>query len=118
MPTRLKQTRKKRGNVQMGYGRVGKHRKHPSGRGNLGAFQHHRIMFAKYHPGYIGKIKMRHYHLLPNREYNPTVILDSLWSVVSENIRTQIPEGKLPVIDVIRAVCFYLLVLNGCIGIF
>ena len=33
MTARLRKTRKLRGHVQMGYGRVGKHRKHPSGRG-------------------------------------------------------------------------------------
>ena len=47
MTTRLKQTRKKRGHVCMGYGRVGKHRKHPGGRGNAGGQHHHRINFDK-----------------------------------------------------------------------
>ncbi|VUZ57004.1 unnamed protein product [Hymenolepis diminuta] len=37
-------------------GRVGKHRKHPGGRGNAGGEHHHRINFCKYHPGYFGKI--------------------------------------------------------------
>jgi len=36
-----------RGNVQMGHGRVGKHRKHPSGRGNAGGQHHHRILMDK-----------------------------------------------------------------------
>jgi large subunit ribosomal protein L27Ae len=31
----------------MGYGRVGKHRKHPGGRGNAGGQHHHRILFDK-----------------------------------------------------------------------
>jgi large subunit ribosomal protein L27Ae len=35
---------------------VGKHRKHPSGRGNAGGQHHHRILFDKYHPGYFGKV--------------------------------------------------------------
>lgn len=39
----------------MGYGRVGKHRKHPSGRGNAGGQHHKRIWMDKYHPGYFGK---------------------------------------------------------------
>jgi len=43
----------------MGYGRIGKHRKHPSGRGNAGGQHHKRIMMDKYHPGYFGKVGMR-----------------------------------------------------------
>jgi large subunit ribosomal protein L27Ae len=46
-PTRFKQTRHKRGQVTMGYGRVGKHRKHPGGRGNAGGQHHHRTLFDK-----------------------------------------------------------------------
>lgn len=33
MPTRFSKTRKHRGHVSAGHGRVGKHRKHPGGRG-------------------------------------------------------------------------------------
>ena len=36
MVARLKQTRKLRGHVSMGHGRIGKHRKHPGGRGKAG----------------------------------------------------------------------------------
>nr|CAD1826111.1 unnamed protein product [Ananas comosus var. bracteatus] len=36
MTTRLKKNRKKRGHVSAGHGRIGKHRKHPGGRGNAG----------------------------------------------------------------------------------
>ena len=53
----LKKNRKKRGHVSAGHGRVGKHRKHPSGRGNAGGQHHHRILFDKYHPGYFGKVR-------------------------------------------------------------
>ena len=52
----LKHNRKKRGHVSAGHGRVGKHRKHPSGRGNAGGQHHHRINMDKYHPGYFGKV--------------------------------------------------------------
>ncbi|KAF5746565.1 60S ribosomal protein L27A [Tripterygium wilfordii] len=55
MTTRLRKNRKKRGHVSAGHGRIGKHRKHPGGRGNAGGMHHHRIMFDKYHPGYFGK---------------------------------------------------------------
>lgn len=53
----LKKNRKKRGHVSAGHGRVGKHRKHPGGRGNAGGQHHHRIMMDKYHPGYFGKVR-------------------------------------------------------------
>jgi len=31
----------------MGYGRVGRHRKHPSGRGNAGGMHHLRTLYYK-----------------------------------------------------------------------
>ncbi len=43
-----------RGHVSAGHGRVGKHRKHPGGRGLAGGQHHHRTNFDKYHPGYVG----------------------------------------------------------------
>ncbi|KAK1359665.1 Large subunit ribosomal protein L27Ae [Heracleum sosnowskyi] len=59
MTTRLKKNRKKRGHVSAGHGRIGKHRKHPGGRGNAGGMHHHRILFDKYHPGYFGKVDVK-----------------------------------------------------------
>jgi hypothetical protein len=56
----LSKNRKKRGHVSAGHGRIGKHRKHPGGRGNSGGQHHHRIMFDKYHPGYFGKASVCH----------------------------------------------------------
>ena len=44
MPTRLTKTRKHRGHVSAGHGRVGKHRKHPGGRGLAGGAHHHRYV--------------------------------------------------------------------------
>ncbi len=52
----LHKNRKKRGHVSAGHGRIGKHRKHPGGRGNAGGQHHHRINYDKYHPGYFGKV--------------------------------------------------------------
>ena len=63
MTTAAKKTRKMRGHVSMGHGRIGKHRKHASGRGNAGGMHHHRILFNKYHKGYFGKHGMRVFHL-------------------------------------------------------
>lgn len=42
--------------MSAGHGRIGKKRKHPSGRGNAGGQHHHRILFDKFHPGYFGKV--------------------------------------------------------------
>ena len=44
MPTRFSNTRKHRGHVSAGHGRVGKHRKHPGGRGLAGGAHHHRCV--------------------------------------------------------------------------
>jgi len=52
----FRKNRKKRGHVSAGHGRIGKHRKHPSGRGNAGGQHHHRILYDKFHPGYFGKV--------------------------------------------------------------
>ena len=58
MSKNKKKTRKLRGHVSHGHGRIGKHRKHPGGRGNAGGQHHHRINFDQYHPGYFGKVGM------------------------------------------------------------
>ena len=63
MTTRFKKSRRMRGSVSFGHGRVGKHRKHPGGRGNAGGLLHHRTLFDLYHPGYFGKVGMRVFHL-------------------------------------------------------
>ena len=59
MSKNKKKTRKLRGHVSHGHGRIGKHRKHPGGRGNAGGQHHHRINFDQYHPGYFGKVGMK-----------------------------------------------------------
>ncbi|XP_037594391.1 60S ribosomal protein L27a-like, partial [Cebus imitator] len=105
MPSRLRKTRKLRGHVSHGHGRIGKHRKHPGGRGNAGGMLHHRINFDKYHPGYFGKVGMRHYHLKRNQSFCPTVNLDKLWTLVSEQTRVNAAKNKTgaaPIIDVVR----------------
>ncbi|KIY95849.1 60S ribosomal protein L27a-3 [Monoraphidium neglectum] len=89
MTTRLRKHRKKRGHVSAGHGRVGKHRKHPSGRGNAGGQHHHRILFDKYHPGYFGKVGMRHFHYSRNKYHCPIVNLDKIWSLVGEEASAQ-----------------------------
>ena len=119
MPTRLKKSRKKRGHVQMGHGRIGKHRKHPGGRGNAGGQHHHRILMDKYHPGYFGKVGMRHFHKLKNRTFTPTVNLDKLFNVAGEGVyeaAKNAESGKAPVIDLVSKGYFKLLG-NGQISV-
>eukprot|EP00999_Lentomonas_sp_LEN2_P001416 NODE_2454_length_567_cov_123.502273_g2404_i0.p1 GENE.NODE_2454_length_567_cov_123.502273_g2404_i0~~NODE_2454_length_567_cov_123.502273_g2404_i0.p1 ORF type:complete len:147 (+),score=31.23 NODE_2454_length_567_cov_123.502273_g2404_i0:103-543(+) len=100
MTTRLSKNRKKRGHVSAGHGRVGKHRKHPGGRGNAGGQHHHRIFFDKYHPGYFGKVGMRRFHLTRQASHRPTINLDKLWSLVAEEDRAKFAKSKeAPIID-------------------
>lgn len=130
--TTKKKTRKLRGHVSHGHGRIGKHRKHPGGRGNAGGMHHHRINFDKYHPGYFGKVHlyqtmvfilqftynifnviisfqlgMRNFHLNRNTKWCKAINLDKVWSLISEEARERcknLKDGKAPVIDVVKAV--------------
>merc|ERR1711872_44739 len=100
-----KKTRKLRGHVSHGHGRIGKHRKHPGGCGKAGLLTHHRANMDKYHPGFIGKVGMRHYHLKRNPHYCPTVNIERLWSLVTPGTLEKYSkdsEGKAPVIDCMR----------------
>uniref|UniRef100_A0A670J2W6 Large ribosomal subunit protein uL15 n=1 Tax=Podarcis muralis TaxID=64176 RepID=A0A670J2W6_PODMU len=97
MPSRLRKTRKLRGHVSHGHGR----------HGNAGGLHHHRINFDKYHPGYFGKVGMKHYHLKKNQHFCLTVNLDKLWTLVSEQAKLNDAKnqaGLAPVIDVVRSV--------------
>jgi len=113
MPTRLSKNRKKRGHVTAGHGRIGKHRKHPGGRGNAGGQHHHRIQFDRFHPGYFGKVGMRHFHKTNQQYHRPTINVDKLWSLVTDQLREHYQnaksEGVLPVIDVGRSGYFKVL---------
>lgn len=104
MTTRLRANRKKRGHVSAGHGRIGKKRKHPSGRGNAGGQHHHRILFDKYHPGYFGKVGMRHFHLNRNRCFRPIIPVERIWSLVGEEVREKAlaDASKAPLIDVTK----------------
>uniref|UniRef100_T1IZY5 Large ribosomal subunit protein uL15 n=1 Tax=Strigamia maritima TaxID=126957 RepID=T1IZY5_STRMM len=49
---------------------------------------------------------MRNFHLKKNQKFCPTVNLDRLWSLVTEQTRLRYkdhPEKKAPVIDCVRA---------------
>ncbi|KAF8321921.1 uncharacterized protein EI90DRAFT_3146411 [Cantharellus anzutake] len=103
MPTRFSKTRKHRGHVSAGYGRVGKHRKHPGGRGLAGGQHHHRTNMDKYHPGYFGKVGMRYFHLKRNPYWSPTINVDKLWSLVPEEEKAGLSSESevVPVIDIL-----------------
>ncbi|KAI4742933.1 hypothetical protein E4T44_15147 [Aureobasidium sp. EXF-8845] len=106
MPTRLSNTRKHRGHVSAGHGRVGKHRKHPGGRGLAGGQHHHRTNMDKYHPGYFGKVGMRYFHKLQNQFWAPVINLEKLWSLVPAEQREKYLSGKgdadsAPVLDLL-----------------
>mmetsp|Transcript_15470 Transcript_15470/g.29782 ORF Transcript_15470/g.29782 Transcript_15470/m.29782 type:complete len:148 (+) Transcript_15470:65-508(+) len=102
MTTRLSKNRKKRGHVSAGHGRIGKHRKHPGGRGNAGGQHHHRIMMDKYHPGYFGKVGMRYFHKLKNKFHCPVINTDKLYSLVDTAAKDLASKnaGKALVLDV------------------
>jgi len=91
-----------RGHVTHGHGRVGKHRKHPSGRGHAGGLTHLRTLFMRFHPGYFGKIGQRVFHLKQNPRYRPTINVEKIWTLVSAYVRKKFAEkkDKVPVIDV------------------
>ncbi|KAJ3294376.1 60S ribosomal protein L28 [Borealophlyctis nickersoniae] len=81
------------------------HRKHPGGRGLAGGMHHHRINMDMYHPGYFGKVGMRHFHLTHQQYWAPVVNIDKLWSLVPAEAREKVaanPTGPVPVIDVLR----------------
>ena len=70
-----------------------------------------KINFTFSHPGYFGKVGMRHFHLTKQKYWCPTINVDKLWSLVSEQTRTVYKEKTetAPVIDVVRAVSRMLL---------
>jgi large subunit ribosomal protein L27Ae len=106
MPSRLRKIRKLQGHRSHshGHGRMGKHRKHPEGRGNAGGRHHRRVNFDKYHPGYFGEVGMRHYHSKSNQSFCPTVNLDELWTLVNEqrgSIQQKNKTGAAPITNVV-----------------
>lgn len=79
-PREITLTQNSRGHVSAGHGRIGKHRKHPGGRGMAGGQHHHRTNIDKYHPGYFGKVGMRYFHKMGNGFWRPEVNLDKVCS--------------------------------------
>ena len=56
----------------------------------------------RYHPGYFGKVGMRHFHLTRQSAWCPTVNVDKLWSLVPEEAR-KAANGAAPVINTLEA---------------
>lgn len=92
-----------RGHVSAGHGRVGKHRKHPGGRGMAGGQHHHRTNIDKYHPGYFGKVGMRHFHKTQNQFWKPTINLEKVsrgakrrpWLLVASRVRALVKVATI-----------------------
>jgi len=66
----------------------------------------------KYHPGYFGKVGMRYFHKTTQKYHCPTLNLEKLWNLVSEQTRkiyAEKKEGKVPVIDCLKAGYFKVL---------
>lgn len=57
----------------------------------------------RYHPGYFGKVGMRRFHLTRQANWCPTVNVDKLWSLVSEEARKATTAGSAPVINTLEA---------------
>lgn len=68
-----------------------------------------------YHPGYFGKVGMRHFHYTKNQYHCPIVNIDKLWSLVGEEVLSKAkkasPSGPVPVIDTLAHVRASLLAL-------
>ena len=111
MTARLRKTRKLRGSVSYGGGRIGKHRKHSGGRGNAGGLTHNRTAMDRYHPGYFGKKGIRVFNLQRNHLHSPSINIDKVWSLLTENSRKLYAANKdrVPVIDVTKAGFFKVL---------
>ena len=111
MTARLRKIRKLRGSVSCGGGRIGRHRKHSGGRGNAGGLLHNRTAMDRYHPGYFGKKGIRVFNLQRNHLHSPSVNIDKLWNLLTENSRKLYASNKdrVPVIDVTKAGFFKVL---------
>ncbi|KAL9054193.1 MAG: hypothetical protein Q9162_004301 [Coniocarpon cinnabarinum] len=72
-----------------------------------GGQHHHRTNLDKYHPGYFGKVGMRHFHMLKNHYWKPSVNLDKLWTLVPAETREKylspsaMKSDTAPVVDLL-----------------
>lgn len=74
-----------------------------------GGLHHHRTNIDRFHPGYFGKLGMRHFHLTHNAYHCPIVNLEKLWTLVPEQAvelakkAKQAGSKEVPVIDTLQA---------------
>ena len=63
-----------------------------------------RTNFDKYHPGYFGKVGMRHFHLTRNMHWRPIINVDKLWTLVPAEEKEGLTESSdvVPVIDTLH----------------
>ncbi|ELK03696.1 60S ribosomal protein L27a [Pteropus alecto] len=85
---------------------AGKHRKHLEARVMLVACITTELLrqTSPSHSGSFGKVGMKLYHLKRNQSFCPTVNLDKLWTLVSEQTRVNAAKnktGNAPIIDVV-----------------
>jgi large subunit ribosomal protein L27Ae len=101
MIQKTKKTRRLRGHVSHGRGRVGKHRKHPGGRGACGASTHMKTWFQKYHPDYLGTKGQRFYHIRKNTSWAKPISASRLWSLIPKETRYNLLSNTddVPVIN-------------------
>ncbi|TBU06079.1 ribosomal protein L27a [Hamiltosporidium tvaerminnensis] len=91
--------------ISHGYGRVGKHRKHPGGRGKAGGLKHLKTLFERYHPDHFGKVGIKIFHRNKNAEFSPAINVDKLWSLIPEDVLPEFVGNesvKAPVLDLKR----------------
>ena len=60
---------------------------------------HHRTNIQRFHPGYFGKLGMRHFHLNKNSFHCPTVNVDKLHTLP----QAEASGAALPVVDCLKA---------------
>ena len=62
---------------------------------------------AHSHPGYFGKVGMRHFHYTANKYHCPSLNVERSWHVVGKETLAaaqKAPKGKAPLIDVTQRV--------------
>lgn len=95
-------SRKLRGHVSHGHGRVGKHRKHSGGAGKAGGLKHLKTLFQKYHPDHFGKVGMNFFHRKKNANTFETITLNKVCQFVGKDLKERIEilkSGQMPTIN-------------------
>lgn len=67
--------------------------------------------FYSSHPGYFGKVGMRHFHLKRNQDYRPIMNVDQLFSLLPADAQQQLlkDKSKAAVVDLTQHGAFKLL---------